>query len=86
MIGSLTQHLELVSLCKDLISIHVVFWPRWLTTIYSDNTIWCFLLIQVFQDIGDDYLVSSDHIERGQFLGKGAFGAVFGGTIVHQVC
>ena len=39
---------------------------------------------QVFQDIGDEYLVSSDNIERGAFLGKGAFGAVFSGTIVHQ--
>ena len=61
--------------CSQLIFIFIAIF-----TYYSHIIPIC----QVFQDIGDEYLVSSDNIERGAFLGKGAFGAVFSGTIVHQ--
>ena len=44
----------------------------------------CFVL-QVFQDIGDQYLVDKDLITRGRFLGKGAFGAVFAGQMTREV-
>jgi len=43
------------------------------------------VLLQVFQDIGDDLLVDRDSIVLQKFLGKGAFGAVFCGTIVRKV-
>ena len=39
----------------------------------------------MFQDIGDQYLVSDEHVTRGKFLGKGAFGAVYAGTMTEKV-
>jgi len=42
-------------------------------------------LVQVFHDIGDEQIVSQDSIVRGRFLGKGAFGAVYSGTMVDKV-
>ncbi len=41
---------------------------------------------QVFQDIGEEYLVEQDFITRGRFLGKGAFGAVYAGIMIDKVC
>jgi len=39
----------------------------------------------VFYDIGDEKIVSQDSIIRGRFLGKGAFGAVYAGTMNDKV-
>ena len=39
----------------------------------------------MFQDIGDQYLVSDEHVTRGTFLGKGAFGAVYAGSMIEKV-
>jgi len=39
----------------------------------------------MFQDIGDQYLVSDEHVTRGKFLGKGAFGAVYAGSMTEKV-
>ena len=39
----------------------------------------------MFQDIGEEYLVSDEHIVRGKFLGKGAFGAVYAGSMIEKV-
>ena len=44
------------------------------------------LLLKVFHDLGDERIVSQDGIVRGRFLGKGAFGAVYAGTMVDKVC
>jgi len=44
------------------------------------------LVLQVFHDIGDERIVSQDLIVRGRFLGKGAFGAVYAGTMIDKVC
>ena len=44
-----------------------------------------FFSFQVFQDIGDEYLISCDLISRGRFLGRGAFGAVYAGTLKNKV-
>jgi len=44
------------------------------------------LLLKVFHDIGDERLVSQDSITRGRFLGRGAFGAVYAGTMTGKVC
>ena len=44
------------------------------------------VLLKVFHDIGDDRIVSQDRIIQGRFLGKGAFGAVYAGTMVDKVC
>ena len=44
------------------------------------------LLLKVFHDIGDERLVSQDSITRGRFLGRGAFGAVYAGTMTDKVC
>ena len=35
--------------------------------------------------MGDDYLIDCDLITRGRFLGKGAFGAVYAGTMLDKV-
>jgi hypothetical protein len=43
------------------------------------------IFLQVFQDIGEDYVIDEDFVHRGHFLGKGAFGAVFAGTMTHKV-
>jgi len=43
------------------------------------------LLLQVFHDIGDERIVSQESIVRGRFLGKGAFGAVYAGTMINKV-
>ena len=40
---------------------------------------------QVFHDVGDSRLISSDAITRSEFLGKGAFGAVYSGTVISHV-
>jgi len=44
------------------------------------------LLLKVFHDLGDERIVSQETIVRGRFLGKGAFGAVYAGTMVDKVC
>ena len=41
---------------------------------------------QVFQDIGDQYRIDPDQVTRGRLLGRGAFGAVFSGTVHDKVC
>ena len=41
--------------------------------------------LQVFQDIGDSYLISCDLVSRGRFLGRGAFGAVYTGKLTDKV-
>ena len=41
--------------------------------------------LQVFQDVGEQFLIEPDLITRERFLGKGAFGAVYAGTIIHKV-
>jgi len=43
------------------------------------------LLLKVFHDLGDERVVSQDCIVRGRFLGKGAFGAVYAGTVADKV-
>ena len=43
------------------------------------------LVLKVFHDIGDERIVSQDSIMRGRFLGKGAFGAVYAGTMIDKV-
>ena len=49
--------------------------------------LYCFLCIspQVFQDIGDQYRIDPDQVTRGRLLGRGAFGAVFSGTVHDKV-
>jgi len=44
------------------------------------------LLLKVFHDLGDERIVTQDSVVRGRFLGKGAFGAVYAGTMVDKVC
>jgi len=43
------------------------------------------LFLKVFHDIGDERIVSQESIMRGRFLGKGAFGAVYAGTMIDKV-
>ena len=39
----------------------------------------------MFHDVGDSRLINSDAITLGGFLGKGAFGAVYSGTVISKV-
>ena len=66
---------------------------------WNYSSVWCYgrdivvlltgtvvLLLKVFHDLGDERIVSQDSIVRGRFLGKGAFGAVYAGTMIDKVC
>jgi len=59
------------------------FWP----TLYVPVRCHLLLLVvaQVFHDIGEERIVSQDSIVRGRFLGKGAFGAVYAGSMIDKV-
>ena len=48
-------------------------------------TVFCVSHPQVFQDIGDQYRIDPDQVTRGRLLGRGAFGAVFAGTVHDKV-
>jgi len=43
------------------------------------------VFLKVFHDIGDERIVSQDSVLRGRFLGRGAFGAVYAGTMTDKV-
>jgi len=43
------------------------------------------VLLKVFHDLGDERIVSQDCVIRGRFLGKGAFGAVYSGSMTDRV-
>lgn len=38
------------------------------------------LMLQMFLDLGERYIIRSENIKRGRLLGRGAFGFVFKGT------
>ena len=40
----------------------------------------CSLVLQIFLDLGDKYLIRPENIKKGRLLGRGAFGFVFKGT------
>ena len=65
----------------------------WFTVCNDDDggpdagTPWVMMVVlKVFHDIGDERIVSQESIMRGRFLGKGAFGAVYAGTMIDKVC